>query len=154
MKLKPNNKPPKKLVGWREVVALPDLDIAEIKVKIDTGAKTSALHVTEYKIRSVKSKKFVYFVTQPKARSRFPEIKCRAELIEYRYVTSSNGSKSLRPVIQTTLKIENESWPIELTLVNRDIMGFRMLLGREALHKKFLVDPSRSFLTNKRKNNS
>lgn len=151
--LKPSsNKTLKKILGWREIVSLPSFGIDSIKAKIDTGAKTSALHVSDYKIKVLRNKKkVVQFVTHPVQRSNTPECPCQAEFIEYRYVVSSNGAKSLRPVVKIDIKIDDAIWAIEVTLVNRDIMGFRMLLGREALQKKFLVDPARSFVLRKRK---
>jgi hypothetical protein len=142
---------PKKILGWREIVSLPGLGIDQITTKLDTGARTAALHVSSYKILIRRNKKIVEFVTHPVQRSRLPTVKCHADFVEYRFITSSNGTRTLRPVILTPIKIDHEEWSIEITLVNRDIMGFRMLLGRETLKKRFLIDPSRSYLSQKRK---
>lgn len=139
----------KPTIGWREWLSLPDFAVSKIKVKIDTGARTSSLHVTNLKNRKYKNKEFVYFNVHPDQDSAKPSIPCRAELIEYRKVKSSNGHTSLRPVISTTFSFGELSWVGELTLVNRDLMGFRMLLGREALRNHYIIDPAKSYLMGK-----
>ncbi len=136
----------KRVIGWREIVALPEFAVAAIKVKVDTGARTSALHVSKVQVMRRRGKEYVDFVIHPKQRTNHPEIHCTAELKDHRHVVSSSGLSTLRPVVETLLRIGDEEWPIEVTLVNRDVMGFRMLLGRQALRGRFCVDPSRSFL--------
>lgn len=136
-------------VGWRERVALPEFGVKEIKAKVDTGAKTSALHVTH--IEKIPRSKFIQFKIHPNQDSRNPVITAQAPVLEYRSVKSSNGVTSLRPVIQTDITIGDQTFPIELTLVNRDMMGFRMLLGREAVRNRFLVHSGKSFLQGKMK---
>ena len=135
-----------KTLGWREYIGLPKLGVDGIKVKVDTGARTSSLHVSEIKIVKKKDKEIAYFVVHPKQKSAKPEIEAKAEVVEHRKVTSSTGHTSVRPVIITRMTIGDMVRDIELTLVNRDMMGFRMLLGREAIRGEFLVDPGKSFL--------
>lgn len=142
------------IVGWREWASLPDLGVDQIKVKIDTGAATSALHAEDIRITRKGKKKFVSFTIYPTQKSKEPQIRCKTELVEKREVRSSSGHSSHRPVIKTNLFLGNMFWPIEVTLVNRDVMGFRMLLGRSALRRRLLVDSGRSFVhakPNKRK---
>lgn len=140
----------KAIVGWREIVALPAFGVKQVKAKVDTGARTSALHVSRAHIIKRRGKKYVEFVIHPQQRSNHPEVHCIAELKEERHVRSSTGSSTLRPVIETFVAIGDKEWPIEITLVNRDVMGFRMLLGRQALRGHFLVDPGRSFIQKKK----
>jgi hypothetical protein len=140
----------RKIIGWREYIALPEFGVEQIKVKVDTGARTSALHVSKTRIFKRRGKHYVDFVIHPRQRSNHPEIQCIAELKEERHVLSSTGNGTIRPVIETWLSLGEESWPIEVTLVNRDVMGFRMLLGRQALRKRFVVDPGRSFVIGKK----
>lgn len=137
----------KKHVGWREWVQLPDLTGQWIKAKIDTGARTSAIHAEDIVIFRRGGKKWVHFKLLPKQKSSVKSKGLLLEVIEKRKVRSSVGHETIRPVVKTILKIGDEEHEIELTLVNRDIMGFRMLIGRTALKSIFLVDPSRSFLT-------
>lgn len=133
-------------IGWREWIALPALNVGSIKAKIDTGANTSSLHAFEIERFSRRGKDFVRFQVHPIQRSIRQLVNAEAPLLEMRRVKSSNGQTSERPVIETSISIFDQSWPIELTLANRDQMGFRMLLGREALRGRFLVDVSSSFI--------
>ncbi len=133
-----------KIIGWREWIGLPDLGIARIKVKVDSGARTSALHAT--KIRYLESHDGTSMVSFLIHFEKNQTRRVRAPLLEQRMVKSSLGHATLRPVILTRIQVGDESWPIEVTLVNRDPMGFRMLLGRQALKKRFLINPSRSFI--------
>lgn len=141
-------KPPKiyPVLGWREWISLPDLKISAIKVKVDTGARTSALHATDIKYFKRKGKSWVRFSVHPNQRSGDQEIRCEAPMVEKRSIKSSIGTETHRPVIHTTLEIGDYHGEIELTLVNRDIMGFRMLLGRQAMRGHFLVDPGKSYI--------
>jgi hypothetical protein len=145
--------PEKKMVGWREWIHLPELSPMPIKAKIDTGAKTSTLHAKNIVIQQKPRKKFVSFELYPAKRSK-TRIHVRCELIDQRKVKSSVGNTTERPVIRTDVLIGEDRFPIELTLVNRSMMGYRMLLGRRALKKKYIVNPSRSFLTRKTKKKS
>jgi len=138
-------KPRLPVVGWREWVALPQLGIAFIKPKIDTGARSSSLHASEVEEFERDGKTFVRFKVHPIQRNKKFGVKAEAEVLEYRNVKSSSGQKSRRPVILTEIQILGRTWPIELTLANRDEMGFRMLLGREAVRGRFLVDAGKSY---------
>jgi hypothetical protein len=142
----------KEALGWREWVELPKFSSTPIKAKVDTGARTSALHATNIKITG-KTNRVVHFDLHPK-QDAGPTVNCKSKLIDQRKVKSSNGISSLRPVIEVLVKVGETTWPIEITLVNREIMGFRMLLGRQALRKHFLVDPSKSFLASKKQKRS
>jgi hypothetical protein len=133
-------------LGWREWVALPELGVERIKVKIDTGAKTSALHVSHVEYLTKQGQQLVRFIIHPLQRNDKEAIVAVAPLHDRRLVRSSSGHHSHRPVILTTLYLAGRSWPIEVTLVNRDVMGFRMLLGREALRKRCIVYADRSFI--------
>jgi hypothetical protein len=134
------------IIGWRERVALPDLGIAQIKAKIDTGARSSALHAFDVETFSGDDKTMVRFKVHPYQRDTHRTVSAEAELIDQRQVRNSGGHAQLRPVIQTMVELNGERWLIELTLTNRDVMGFRMLLGRQAVRKRFLVDAGRSFV--------
>jgi hypothetical protein len=149
----PDTPPPrkKKIVGWREWVRLPDLKIPRVKAKLDTGARTSALHAFKVTPFSKDGAAYVRFVVHPIQRQRTPEISCVALVIDYRNVTDSGGRIEERYVIRTSVKLGKSLWPIELTLTNRDQMGFRMLIGRQALRRRYIVDPSRSFIAGKKK---
>jgi hypothetical protein len=133
------------IIGWREWLDLPELGIKTIKAKIDTGARSSALHALHVEAFERDRQNMVRFQVRPKQRNN-DTISTEAELLEWRQVRNSGGQTQLRPVIRTTVKLGSQQWAIELTLTNRDVMGFRMLLGREALRKRFLVNPGRSYL--------
>lgn len=138
-------------VGWREYVALPSLGIDRIKAKVDTGARTSALHAINILYVTRGGSTFVKFEVHPKQRSTKRLIHCEAPLLEERYVTDSGGKRTLRPVIGTEVLIATKLVRVELTLVSRDEMGFRMLIGRQAIKSDFVVDPGRSYLGGGRK---
>lgn len=140
---KPKRRP---AVGWREWAALPELGIPAIKVKVDTGARSSALHAFDVVRVDDSSGAWVEFAVHPLQRGTAETVRTRARLLDERWVRSSSGRRTFRPVIVTTLVLGGTSWPIELTLVRRDLMGFRMLIGREALRRRLVVDPGRSFL--------
>ncbi|MDQ2994445.1 MAG: RimK/LysX family protein, partial [Pseudomonadota bacterium] len=124
---------------------LPDLNLPAIKAKIDTGARTSALHAFNIKPYKQANKDWVNFEIHPIQYNDAVIVKCKAEVIDERSVMSSNGMKEHRYVISTPLKLGSVVWNIELTLSNRDPLKFRMLLGREALKKHTIIDPNRSF---------
>lgn len=142
---------PLRTVGWREWLHLPDLGISYVKAKIDTGARSSALHAFDIEMRRRGGVKRVHFCVHPLQRDSHIVVRCSAPLYDERWVTSSSGTREWRPVIQTALLLFGEKWTIELTLTSRDVMGFRMLLGREAIRGRCLVDPARSFLAGKKK---
>ncbi len=135
----------KKIIGWREWVKLPDLGVSKIKAKVDTGARSSSLHAFDMQVYKKSGRDYVKFKIHPNQRSADHTKTCNAKVFEFRKVKSSNGQSELRPVIITDLHLLGETWPIEVTLTNRDEMGFRMLLGRESFRRNFLVDAGRSF---------
>ncbi len=135
----------KKVIGWREWVSLPDLGIDSIKAKIDTGATTSSVHAIHIEEFQRDGQDFARFEIHPFQRDAKRTVRAEAPLIEYRSVRSSSGHESSRPVILTQIALFDQIWPIELTLANRDEMGFRMLIGRRAMRKRFLVDPGASY---------
>lgn len=133
-------------VGWREWVALPELGIRQIKAKVDTGARTSSLHASSLDAFRRRGKDWVRFQVFPRQRTKRGAIDVEAPVLEYRSVRSSNGKASDRPVIVTPIELLGVTYDVEVTLASRDEMGFRMLLGRQALSKRFVVDPGTSFL--------
>ncbi len=139
----------KKILGWREFISIPELSIKEIKAKLDSGARTSALHVTNLKIIKRGQTQFADFTVHPNQHSTNPEIHTRHKISSFRVIKSSNGSSTKRPVIKANIMIGLEKKEIEITLVNRDLMGFRMLLGRTALRPDCIIDPGRSYLLKK-----
>lgn len=139
------------VIGWREWVLLPDLLDVPIKAKIDTGARTSSIHSFGTRRFSEAGTPHVEFLLHPIQRQSLPEIACVAPVKDERMVRSSNGESELRLVIETVARLGGVDWPIELTLASRDVMGFRMLLGREAIRQRFLIDPGRSFRQFKQK---
>ncbi|WP_204103683.1 MULTISPECIES: ATP-dependent zinc protease [Spirulina sp. CCY15215] len=135
-------------IGWREYIALPELNIPEIKAKIDTGARSSALHAFAIAEFERDGQTMVRFSVHPYQRDSDRVIIAEAILCDRRSVRSSSGAAQLRPVIQTIVELGGQRWAIELTLTNRDEMGFRMLLGREAIRQRFLVDAGNSYIQN------
>lgn len=142
-----SEKQKKKIAGWREWVSLPDLNIKRIKAKIDTGARTSALHASKITPFTKDGAAYVKFVVHPLQRKSRPSTTCTALVIDHRHVRDSGGRSEERYVVRTMLAIGQSQWPVELTLTNRDQLGFRMLIGRQAVRRRYLVDPSRSFVT-------
>ena len=138
-------KPSLPIIGWREWVGLPDLGIAQIKVKVDTGARSSSLHAYELELFEREGAQWVRFQVQPVQRRRSKSVAVEAPVFDMRSVRSSSGRASLRPVIITNVTLLGITWPVEVTLASRDKMGFRMLLGREAFRRRFLVDAGKSF---------
>lgn len=138
------------IIGWREHLALPDLGIQGVKAKIDTGARSSALHAFDVEIFEDQGKQMVSFKVHPYQRDTSHTTTAVAELLDQRLVRNSGGQATVRPVILTTVELNGAAkahrWLIELTLTNRDVMGFRMLLGRQAVRQRFLVDAGRSYL--------
>jgi hypothetical protein len=135
-----------KTIGWREWVVLPGMGRAAIKAKVDTGARSSSLHAFNVRVERRRGVDIVLFELHPLQRSDRRKIRAEAPLVEMRKIRSSDGHESLRPVIETEIELMGERWPIELTLATRDTMGFRMLLGRQAIRSGFVVDAGRSFL--------
>ena len=133
------------LVGWREWVHLPDLSPSRLKAKIDTGARTSALHAHGLELIPDNDGVLARFEILPIQGTNDESLVVEAEVLEERLVRSSNGVDELRPVIQTNLVLGEHNWQIEVTLSDRELMGFRMLVGRSALRNRFMVDPNRSY---------
>ena len=136
------------LVGWREWLSLPDLGIARIKAKVDTGARTSCLHAHRLEPFTERGAPWVQIWVHPLQRST-QSLCCAAPIVDERVVSDSGGHRERRLVIQTTAILGTEEWPIEMTLTHRDAMKFRMLLGRSAMVDRFTVDPGRSYCCGK-----
>ncbi len=132
------------VIGWREWVSLPDLGLDRIKAKIDTGARSSALHAINLHSFTRRGVAWVSFDVHPLQHGG-ETVRVQAELVDERSVRNPGGRSELRPVIHTTVVLFERSWEIDLTLTPRWGMGFRMLLGRQAVRNRFLVDPGRSF---------
>ena len=137
---------PTQVIGWREWLAMPDLGVSAIKAKVDTGARTSSLHAFDLRQERVGGEPGIRFALHPIQRDDTAALEAAAPLIDQRRVRPSTGRSQLRPVIATSVTLGGTTWVIEVTLVRRDMMGFRMLLGRQALRRRFLVDSGRSFL--------
>ncbi|HSG58967.1 MAG TPA: RimK/LysX family protein [Woeseiaceae bacterium] len=150
------NKPRKKPVtlGWREWVDLPELGLQHVKAKVDTGARTSALHAFELRTFTEGGKQRVEFKMHPNQKDNQTVVVCVANVVDERIVRDSGGHKEQRFVIETPVRVGDQEWPIEVTLTARDDMLFRMLLGRTAMKGRAIVDPSRSYLSSKRKADS
>ena len=144
--MKPDEPKDPMRVGWREWLCLPQLAIPAIKAKIDTGARTSAIHAFQIRPFTDGGVPWVSFVLRPRQRLRNPSIECTAPIVDERKIRSSSGDQERRFVIEAEACLGEYSWPIELSLTNRDELGFRMLIGREAIRRNFLVNPDRSYL--------
>lgn len=138
-------------VGWCEWVSLHELGLPRIKTKVDTGAKTSCLHAFSVEPFQKNGTQWVRFGMHPNQDDTKTEVYCEAEVYDQRQVTDSGGHIENRYVIRAPLTVQNTQWPIEITLTNRDTMKFRMLLGRQAMRDKMLVNPAESYLLGKPK---
>lgn len=136
---------PRLVLGWKEWIALPELGLPAVMAKVDTGARTCALHAAWIETYGPATAPMVRFGVHPVRRKADIEIVCTARAIDRRMITSSNGERELRYVIRTPLRIGEHVWPIEVTLTNRGSMSYRMLLGRSALAEGVCVDASTSF---------
>ena len=130
------------IVGSEEWCAIPGLSIPAIKARIDSGARTSSIHAFNIQPFKKNGEAWISFEVHPIQQNRSTIIRTEAEVYDRRVVKSSSGDAEKRYVIQTQLNLGDESWEIEVTLSNRDSMGYRMLLGREAMNNRILVDPS------------
>ncbi|MFO7603349.1 MAG: RimK/LysX family protein [Gammaproteobacteria bacterium] len=137
------------IIGWREWLALPELGIDKLRCKVDTGAKTSALHAFYVEPFEKDGTPMVRFGLHPDEKSTDIEQHCEAAILDQRSVTDSGGHVEQRYVIQTRIVLGYESWPIQITLTNRDTMKHRMLLGRAAIMDNFLVDSGAQHLMGK-----
>lgn len=133
------------IIGWREWVELTGLNCGKIKVKVDTGARSSALHAFNVREFQREGETWVRFDVHPDQNSSSRTISTEAKVLEYRKVKNSGGKSTNRPVIVTHITLLDQTWPVELTLANRDEMGFRMLLGRQAVRRRFLIDSGGSY---------
>jgi hypothetical protein len=149
MKRKSPGTAPRIDVGWREWLALPELGIPAIKAKIDTGARTSALHGFRVAPFCRRGTDMVRFDIHPLQARTDVMISCAAALVDRRWVSDSGGHRELRYVISTLLRLGDDEWPIEVSLTDRDPMRFRMLLGRTAMHGRLTVIPDASYLLGK-----
>ncbi|MCI5115885.1 MAG: ATP-dependent zinc protease [Candidatus Electrothrix sp. AX1] len=133
------------VIGWREWVKLPTLGIDKIKVKVDSGARSSSIQAVNLKIFDRDGEQWVRFKIHPIQRSIKDTVETEAKILEFRSVKSSNGVAKIRPVILADVELLGQVWQVELTLASRDNMGFRMLLGREAFRDRFLIDGGKSY---------
>ena len=133
-------------LGWREWVALPDWDVAHMKAKVDTGARTSSLHAFGLEWFDRDGSPWVRFEVHPWQRSTADSVIAEAPVVATRDVKSSSGDVEHRPVVLTSVVLAGRPVTAEVTLTRRDAMGFRMLIGREAVRHRFLVDPGVSYL--------
>ncbi len=139
------NNSEKIIIGSEEWCAFPDLGISAIKARVDSGAKTSSIHAFNIHRFRRDGESWVSFEVHPLQNNRRVVIRCEKPIVDKRVVKSSSGISETRYVINAMIKVGDETWKVELTLANRDSMGYRMLLGREAMSGRMLVDPSLSF---------
>ncbi|ESA38627.1 aspartyl protease [Leptolyngbya sp. Heron Island J] len=138
------------LIGWREWIQLPDFGITSIKAKVDTGARSSSIHALNIELFDLEGMPMVRFQVAPAQHNDQHLVQVETKLLCQRTVRDSGGHQEKRPVVITTVSLGNLTWPIELTLTNRDVMGFRMLLGRQAIRDRFLVHSGYSFLQSRK----
>ncbi|MEL7024390.1 MAG: ATP-dependent zinc protease [Pseudomonadota bacterium] len=132
--------------GWREWVDLPGLELSGVKAKLDTGARSSALHAWDIEPFERDAQRWVAFNVLPVHRDNGQIRRCESPLVGEKTIKSSTGTRTHRCMIRTTINLGSQSWSIDLTLVDRSDMLFRLLLGRTALRDRVIVDPSLSYL--------
>ncbi|MCC2097083.1 MAG: ATP-dependent zinc protease [Hyphomicrobiales bacterium] len=133
-------------IGWREWVTFPAFEMARVKAKVDTGARTSAMHATNIAVEQGPGGEFATFAIFPSQDDHDTFVECRAPVVGRRSVTDSGGHTEERVIVRTIARLGEIEWPIEMSLTQRDTMGFRMLLGRMAIRRRFTVFPGKSFL--------
>ena len=143
-----NNRETSLIIGWKEWASLPHLNIPKIKVKIDTGAKTSALHAYDINVVKNNGKEYAKFIIHPIQKNNKIYNHCIAEIIGIKTVKSSNGLKEERFMIRSPIQIGSQIWDINITLTNRDIMHYRMLLGRNAMNS-IIINPMKKYCQGK-----
>lgn len=136
-------------IGWKEWVSLPDLQIPAIKAKVDTGARTSALHASRITVFTKPSGRWVRYFVRPLRKNPEIEIACESKLLDRRDIKNSGGQVESRYVIETTVVIGEAMWSATLSLTSRDDMLFRMLLGRTTLNDKVIIYPGEKYLAGK-----
>lgn len=136
----------RKTIGWREWVQMPELGVPEIKAKVDTGADNASLHAFNIEVFDNDGLPHVRFEVHPRQRRAKPSILCTAPLVSQRKVKNPGGRREMRPVIRTSLVVGGEEIDALVNLTTRDEMTFRLLLGRQTIRGKFVVDPGRSYL--------
>ncbi len=136
------------MLGWREWVALPEFGILQMKAKVDTGARSSALHTVDLETYSINGQTWLRFTVETKPKNG-QLIECHAPVKDRRLVSDSGGHKQRRYLIETQLVFGHHLIQAELTLTNRDSMRFPMLLGRTAMNLRFIIDPHASYLQGK-----
>lgn len=137
------------ILGWREWVELPALNLPPLEAKVDTGAESSALHAVQVEAFRRRGRRWLRFYINLRA-GQSDYYRCESPQLGERLVRNSSGQASMRPVIGTELRLMDDMWPIEVTLTDRESMQYRMLLGRNAVAGRFWVDPKRSFLAGRR----
>ncbi len=142
-----NSQQPRPTLGWREWLSLPDLKIDAIKAKVDTGARTSALHAYFVEEFKKDGEAYVRFSIHPMQKDSTSSVSCEAKIIDTRQIKDSGGHEEQRILIATPVRVGEVEWLVEMTLTNRETMGFRMLLGRTAIENRYYVDPGRSYLS-------
>lgn len=140
-----DNENQKLIIGSEEWCSLPSLGVPAIKARVDSGAKTSSVHAFNIQTFKKGGKPWVSFEVHPIQNNRRVVVRCESKICDRRLVKSSSGISEKRYVIRETVKLGERSWDIEITLTNRDSMGYRMLLGRQAMGDRMLVDPAESF---------
>ncbi|BCL73822.1 ribosomal protein S6 modification protein (plasmid) [Vibrio nigripulchritudo] len=139
------SKPQKIIIGRLESISLPELGIESLTVRVDSGARTSSLHVDNITLVKVNGKPGIQFDIHPEVHNVDNTVRCQSELYDVRTIKSSNGASEQRYVIQTTAKLGELEWSIQITLTDRSDMTYLMLLGRQAMGNKFLIDPAQVF---------
>ncbi len=141
----------RRTAGWREWVGLDSLGVPRIKAKLDTGARTSAIHAFDVESFERDGQRWVRFSIHPLQKDDSTAIVCEEPVADIRTVSNPGRRRERRYIIRTDLSLGGETWPIDLSLTDRDEMGFRLLIGRTAMHGRLLVDPERSFRLGKAK---